>query len=1214
MKTRLYLTLYLIILMTILIMCSLEESNLQIQSRVNTQKKSRWTQDGRMCARAFVQDGETYFDCTKSRSPDGVMGGKEWCYVENPQTGSKTWDFCKPIMDYDQVRKYNQKGQHEMTLKVNLLNKNLQQNIRPAQETLTQLNKLKSGQENLSKKISNMFKSLENINKNLAKLFKTKNSWDSQIELIKELEFKIEKIKESKKEATDKENESNSQGDDISSKISAHEAILGTKKAKTNYCKGMMNYEDEEEGDGLVGKYYNNEVWIGSYIERKDPDIDFDWTGASPMNKINPNNFSIVWDGFLYVPYSGSYYFVIKADDGVELTVNNQILLRKKMSMSLDQDESTKDIGTPFKMDLEKISSEYISLQGGTKVKITIKYFHSIHNDLDEDGQVLMKLFWASSEFQETILPNKYLYSSNDFPPLKVTGFSSNEAVLSKLYENDVSFKNSDRYIIQDIPLEFLSATSLKYDTLFKKDDISFHINTPSIVYIGLISHYPNPLPHVFENTGMVISLLEIDKTGKNNGKKIIAKSSATLQIYKHRYGMGEATIKLNKYGINKSGVPFILFFGFDSKANAPLSCLGKTMLLSVSSSNTFKKCSASSEKSGMKCEAGFSGIMRDEEGGIWSTMNEGIGAWIEIQFKGLFEIRKFEFKNKKNPSERNKSLELLFSDGRTQRINLKNTDDLLNFKVEPVRTTSIKITIRDVYGVINNGGSFKFYGVECLEVGGNSDSTNNYLPDIPEFLPLKSVIKNKGFSPLFEREYKKPISLNCRDSITNSHKFESVNTLAGNKIIISCPESCATTDVPVYGGANSNYTIDSAICKSAFHSGKITSSGGVVTMVIKNGDKNYKGSYKNGFKSEGKPYSSISIKFEPFMQEDPIILKDGTKVDINLEGSEFKRGTIREVIMLENKKVSLKVQIEGGLIQIMPYPNSKVRPCGSHFRERDCTGSVKHYISKFPVKIRFINKSYPTTGDYLPDYGDIYGATGKPFGFSRSMVEKVISLGTASKPELETHVKFPPSPLSRYCNKPNPDSNCEPVVWSVWSGTGKFRVKLFIGDPRNEVHADFAINGKSVCRSRKISKNKLEIIDAVVESKGGFINITSECTENCDKALSKLNAVEISPFDNGSSESSEDSVKKEKKLECGDTYIKGRCDKGPDVGHCLFDDKTNPTAAYCSGSNALMTIPNDYKCKDQVGKYKCVKIEYESEHDCKKYCPKPCKATKCLY
>ncbi len=1182
-----------------------------------TAKKKRFTQDGRTCASAFVQDGQTFFDCTKSRSPDGSMSHQEWCYVENPENGVKSWDYCIAIMDYDQLRKHSHQGQHQMTLEVNKLNREIQSNIQPAQETFTQLGKLKNGQLNLSKKINEIFKTLSNISKSMQKLQLSKNALETYNDLIKDLQFKIDKIKDNN--GGNLSNQTDNQSDkDISSKLNSHETIISTNKAKTNYCKGMMNYEDEEQGDGLIGKYYDNEIWVGSNKERLDREIDFDWTGGSPIKGINPNNFSIKWSGYLLVPYSGYYNFIIKADDGVELVVNNEVLLRKKLSNDIS-DDLLSDIGKPAPMDDDKITSSQIYLRGGLKVRIICKYFHSIHNDLVEDGQVSMQLNWASSEFREVLIPQKYLYSSNDFPPLKVSNFA-NTTKLSKLYENNSVFINSSQYILQDIPLEYKSATCLKFNTLYKNSDIKFHINTPSIVYIAVLSHYPNPLPEEFEDTGYYMSILQIDLLKKSsNAKRIVARKSSGVKIYKNSYGMGDVTVKLNKTGINKQGIPMIVFFGFDSKAIAPLSCLGKSTVISNPSGDTFKSCKSSSYREGYNCEAGFSENMRDENGGVWASMNEGIGAWIYIEFNSLFEISQFEYKNRKNPAERNKSLELEFSNGRKQKINLSNSDEVVKYKIQAIRANSVKITILDVYGTVSNGGAFRFSGVKCSKLD-PSKSRYKYLPNIKEFTQIK--VKNPGdLSPLFHEERSSAIIMSCFDSVTNTHKFDSINTDIGSKILIKCPESCAKADENIYGGGGTppSYTVDSIICKSAFHAGKISSAGGLVKLAIKPGERNYLSISKSGVKSLSKAYSRISISYEDYNLEDNIVLKNGSKVDVNISGSTFYKGVIRDVKIIDKNHSSIKVDLEGGKQVNYNYPTNEIRPCGTHFTQRDCGGSVKNYVSHLPIKIRFVTKDTNVNGEFLPDYGGLYGSTGKPFGFSRSLVDQIITRGNSvnnsnnnNKPELETFVKFPPSPLSNYCVRPSPDENCEPVLWSVWTGKGKFKVKLFIGDSFNDIYADFSVNGKIMCKSQKVLKGNLDIIEEKIESKAGYITIRSECVENCKYAMSKLNAVELTPIGNDIDEGNDSS--KTEKLKCGNNYIKGKCEKGPDVTHCIFEDKTMPSAAYCSGGNSLVTIPDDYKCKEQVGKYKCVKIEYDGEEECKLNCPKKCKAAKCLY
>ena len=265
----------------------------------------------------------------------------------------------------------------------------------------------------------------------------------------------------------------------------------------------------------------------------------------------------------------------------------------------------------------------------------------------------------------------------------------------------------------------------LKYNTRILKDQLTFHINTPAVIYVAYLAHYPNPLPLDFENTGLTMSLLQIDKNANKNAKKLIAKKSGLLSIYKKKYSMGSVKIPLNKIGLNSKGIPLILFFGFDSTSITPVACSGDENNVSLSSSRYFRDCVASSEKDNHKCESAFSGKLRDEEGGIWASNNEGVGAWIMLNFKGEFQLNRFQYKNRKNPAERNSKIELMFSNGETQIFNLKNSDEIHELKLETIKTKMVKITIRGVYGTINNGGAFNFFGVECSE-GGDDDFINS--------------------------------------------------------------------------------------------------------------------------------------------------------------------------------------------------------------------------------------------------------------------------------------------------------------------------------------------------------------------------------------------------------------------------------------------------------------------------------------------------------
>ena len=113
--------------------------------------------------------------------------------------------------------------------------------------------------------------------------------------------------------------------------------------------------------------------------------------------------------------------------------------------------------------------------------------------------------------------------------------------------------------------------------------------------------------------------------------------------------------------------------------------------------------CTSSSEETPlMACEKAFDGIATEdwgtEEGTTWASRGEGVGAWVKAYFK-----------QRANEAERNREVELTFSEGQTevwilgsgaQSSGIRRS---LTLRSE-VRTNSLTVTILDVFGTINNG------------------------------------------------------------------------------------------------------------------------------------------------------------------------------------------------------------------------------------------------------------------------------------------------------------------------------------------------------------------------------------------------------------------------------------------------------------------------------------------------------------------------------
>lgn len=296
------------------------------------------------------------------------------------------------------------------------------------------------------------------------------------------------------------------------------------------------------------------------------------------------------------------------------------------------------------------------------------------------------------------------------------------------------------------------------------------------------------------------------------------------------------------------------------------------------------------------------------------------------------------------------------------------------------------------------------------------------------------------------------------------------------------------------------------------------------------------------------------------------------------------------------------------------PYPSpERIAPCGYHVSNRKCDSSLKRIINKTPVFIRFVPKRYLSNDEFLSDFGYEFGKGGKPYGWNRDISNRIKQRMNPSKTELETLVEFPPDPTSIYCNNTAPENLCEPVFWTAKVGKGLFIVRLYIGDPKESIKSDISINKKIFTKGLIVEKNKLEIVEKIVESVNGYLNVSANCTENCENSVNKLNAIKISPYLYDDELNKPQDVNKEKLLSCGKSYKGGRCDTGPNVLHCIFNDPTVLSASFCSEDKILKAIPTNYTCKDQVGHYKCVNKIYINEEECKQYCPGPCHGERCV-
>lgn len=124
---------------------SQQDTATELQKLTSNRRQHRRTVDGRLCAAAFVQDDQTYTDCTTARAPNGAVGvseawillhpylplcvfytsgGAEWCYVEVQLLGKgpADWNYCLPPIDYSTcfAKSYERRSQYSQVSSDNI--------------------------------------------------------------------------------------------------------------------------------------------------------------------------------------------------------------------------------------------------------------------------------------------------------------------------------------------------------------------------------------------------------------------------------------------------------------------------------------------------------------------------------------------------------------------------------------------------------------------------------------------------------------------------------------------------------------------------------------------------------------------------------------------------------------------------------------------------------------------------------------------------------------------------------------------------------------------------------------------------------------------------------------------------------------------------------------------------------------------------------------
>jgi glucose/arabinose dehydrogenase len=163
-------------------------------------------------------------------------------------------------------------------------------------------------------------------------------------------------------------------------------------------------------GIGLTGFYYDNANFTTLRTVRNDATVNFDWGTTTPAGTAltSPDTFSVRWSGKVQAPATGTYTFTTTSDDGVRLSVNNQLIID-----NFTDHPATDNSGT-------------INLTAGQFYDIQLEYY-------ENGGQAVAKLSWSYPGQAQQIIPAGRLFPYALFVVGNTTLNSGDAAVKTQL-------------------------------------------------------------------------------------------------------------------------------------------------------------------------------------------------------------------------------------------------------------------------------------------------------------------------------------------------------------------------------------------------------------------------------------------------------------------------------------------------------------------------------------------------------------------------------------------------------------------------------------------------------------------------------------------------------------------------------------------------------------------------------------------------------------
>ena len=190
--------------------------------------------------------------------------------------------------------------------------------------------------------------------------------------------------------------------------------------------------DDFLAANGLGTRFFADKSLSGTALIRADPNIDYNWGAGSPDPSLSHASFGARWIGLLKAQSTEVYSFFVRANDGVRLWIDDQLLIDDWHDQAVTERGST------------------LPLQAGQIYLITLEYYQATALVPE------VHLSWSSASLAKSIVPSTALFPLDHWrlfhkAALLVVTFKLSTTELDYLSEHGADF---DGFDVNQLPLD----------------------------------------------------------------------------------------------------------------------------------------------------------------------------------------------------------------------------------------------------------------------------------------------------------------------------------------------------------------------------------------------------------------------------------------------------------------------------------------------------------------------------------------------------------------------------------------------------------------------------------------------------------------------------------------------------------------------------------------------------------------------------------------